>query len=230
MHLVDMERNTIAGNAIVGAHWVLVTGAGFAAKMKGNGAIAAGFGGEGSTNRGTFHEGINLAAVKKLPVLFVCENNRKQLWNDISETTAVENIASRAAAYNIPGKSVDGNDPVAIFETAVKFAEKARNGEGPSVLECRTFKWRDSGNNVRLEKEDVEKWKAEQDPVLLFKKRLEEMNVLDNSEDDKIRSRVTDKLEKAVAYGKKGRDPLPEEAVEDVYSMPADVKSGGGVK
>ena len=196
--------------------------------MKGDGSVAAGFGGEGSTNRGTFHEGINLAAVKKLPVLFVCENNRKQLWNDISETTAVENIASRAAAYGIPGESVDGNDPLAIYEAAMKLAERARKGEGPGVLECRTFKWRDSGNNIRLDKEDVDQWKAKRDPVLLFKTRLEGMNVLDRTADQGIRSRVLDKLEKAVAYGKNGKDPLPEEAVKDVYSMPVDVQSGGG--
>ncbi len=227
MHLVDMQKNTIAGNAIVGATWVLGTGAGFAAKLGKKGAIVACFGGEGATNRGTFHEAINLAAVKKLPVIFVCENNRKQLWNDISETTAVKNIADRAASYDIPGITVDGNDPVAVYEKAAKLAERARDGDGPSILECKTFKWTDSGSNLRLEKEEVEYWKTRKDPVALFKKKLEGMKILDAQADEKIRKAINEKIEKAIEFGQQGKDPLPEEALEDVYSIPVSNKTGG---
>ena len=220
MHLLDISVNTIAGNAIVGAHWVLGTGAGFAARQRGPDIIVACFGGEGSTNRGTFHEAINLAAVKKLPVIFVCENNRKQLWNDISETTAVSDISMRAASYAIPGISVDGNDPIAVFEEAVKLADRARKGKGPSILECKTFKWTDSGNNLRLEKADVELWKTERDPVMLYNRKLFEEGVLDARTDEDIKKRVKKKVEEAIKYGQEGEDPLPEEAVQDIYSTP----------
>jgi acetoin:2,6-dichlorophenolindophenol oxidoreductase subunit alpha len=131
MHLVDMQVNTLAGNAIVGAQWGLGTGAGLAAFMEGKGRIAAVFGGEGSTGRGTFHEGINFAAVKKLPVIYVCEFNGYQLWNPAAEVLPVGDIAQRAAAYGIPGVTVDGNDPVAIYDAAAELGRAGPVRTGP---------------------------------------------------------------------------------------------------
>jgi acetoin:2,6-dichlorophenolindophenol oxidoreductase subunit alpha len=222
IHLVDMNKNTIAGNAIVGANWVLGTGAGLAAHLDGKGAIAACFGGEGSTNRGTFHEGINFAAVKKLPVVFVCEFNNYQLWNRASEVLTVENIAVRSASYNIPGITVDGNDVLAIYEAAKNLVARARQGEGPSILECKTFKWTDSGTNLRLEKEEVEYWQTYKDPVKLYRSKLKELAVLDSTMDEEIIQSVTQQVKEAVAYGQQCTDPTAEEAVHDVYCMQPD--------
>lgn len=220
MHLVDMKANTIAGNAIVGAQWVLGTGAGLAAKLEAKGAIAAVFGGEGATNRGTFHEGLNFAAVKKMPIIFVCEFNSYQLWNHASEFLSVENVADRAVGYGIPGVTVDGNDPLAIHEAAAELAARAREGKGPSLLECKTFKWTDSGSNLRLPKEEAEYWQAHKDPIRLYRARLEELGVLDAAMDREIRQQINKKLDAAIAYARQCEDPSPEEGLDEVYSMP----------
>jgi 2-oxoisovalerate dehydrogenase E1 component len=227
MHLVDMGVNTIAGNAIVGAQWVLGAGAGLAAKLARAGAIAAVFGGEGSTNRGTFHEGLNLAAVKKLPLIFVCEFNSYQLWDEASEILAVENVADRAAGYGIPGITVDGNDPIAVYEAAVELAARARAGEGPGLLECKTFKWTDSGSNLRLPKEKVDFWQTHRDPLKLYEARLQEMGMLEPPTVDQIKRRVNEKLEAAITFGRQSQYPAPEEGITEVYSTPVGGSSGG---
>lgn len=227
MHLVDMKVNTIAGNAIVGAQWVLGVGAGLAAKRAGEGAIVGCFGGEGSTNRGTFHEGLNLAAVKKLPVIFVCEFNSYQLWDHASKILPVENVSVRAAAYGIPGITVDGNDPLAIYQAAAELAARARAGDGPGLLECKTFKWTDSGNNLRLPREEVEEWRAHRDPVKLFSARLEELGLLNRAVDQEINQRVCERLEAAIAYAHRSPDPEPEEGLDEVYSTPPGNESNG---
>jgi len=227
MHLVDMKVNTIAGNAIVGAQWVLGTGAGLAAKLGSSGAIAAVFGGEGSTNRGTFHEGLNLAAVKKLPIIFVCENNGWMLFSRASEVLPIENIADRAASYGVPGVTVDGNDPLAVYEAAAELAARARAGKGPSLLECKTFKWTDSGNSLRLPEEEVAEWKANRDPVKLYKAQLEALGILDAAQDRAIRQRVNDRLDRAIAFARESADPAPEEGLDEVYSLlPAEGSQG----
>jgi 2-oxoisovalerate dehydrogenase E1 component len=219
MHLVDMKANTIAGNAIVGAQWVLGTGAGLAAKLEGTGRIVAVFGGEGSTNRGTFHEGLNFAAVKKLPILFVCENNAWTLFNPASEVLPIDNISDRAAAYGIPGVTVDGNDPLAVHEAAAELAERAREGKGPGLLECKTFKWSDSGSNLRMLPEQVQEWKANRDPVKLFRAKLSELGVIDAARDEAIRRRVAERLDAAVAFARSSEAPSPEEGQDEVYSV-----------
>lgn len=227
IHLIDMDKKTIAGNAIVGANWVLGTGAGLAALFEGKGTIAACFGGEGSTNRGTFHEGLNFAAVKKLPIVFVCEFNFYQLCNHVSEVMTVENVADRAASYNIPGITVDGNNVFEVYDAAKDLVARAREGHGPSLLECKTFKWTDSGTNLRLCPKEVVTWQTQKDPVQLYQSKLEELGILEPSLCKDIKQRVTQKVEEAVAYGKQCSDPSPEEAVEDVYSMPLRNAQGG---
>ena len=220
MHLVDMAANTIAGNAIVGAQWVLGTGAGLAAKLEGGDKIAAVFGGEGSTNRGTFHEGLNLAAVKKLPIIFVCEFNSYQLWSHVSETYPVANVAQRAAGYGIPGITVDGNDPLAVYEAAVDLAARARRGEGPSLLECKTFKWTDSGNHLRLPKDEAEAWQRDRDPMALYERRLREMGVLNDALASELRERTDARIEAAIEFARRSPDPAPEDGLNDVYAAP----------
>lgn len=227
MHLVDMKVNTIAGNAIVGAQWVLGTGAGLAAKLQDEGAIVAVFGGEGGTNRGTFHEGLNLAAVKKLPVLFVCEYNAWMLFSHASEVLPIQDISARAAGYGIPGVTVDGNDPLAVYEAAVELAARARAGQGPALLECKTFKWTDSASNLRLPKEEVEQWKMNRDPIALYQARLKSMGVLDEAEDEAIRRRVNERLDAAIAYARASADPDPDEGLDEVYSQPLTQQEGG---
>jgi len=136
IHLMDMSKKAMTGNAVVGQQWGIATGAGFVARKRGVMVVAVG--GEGSTNRGVFHESLNMAVVQKLPILYVIEYNDRQMWNVCAETTAGERIATRALAYGMEGASVDGNDVFAIHEKASEFAGKIRSGSGPCLLECIT--------------------------------------------------------------------------------------------
>jgi 2-oxoisovalerate dehydrogenase E1 component len=221
MHLLDRNANVIAGNAIVGAQWVLGTGAALAARMEGGDRVAVVVGGEGSSNRGTFHEGLNFAAVKKLPALYVVEFNGYQMWNPAEEILAIRNLSERAAAYGIPGVTVDGNDPLAVFEAAKELVDRARRGEGPALLECKTFKWTDSGTNRRLPKELAEEWKTQRDPVALFRQRLIGQGDLDEAEDAAIRERVKARVDRAVEFARTSPEVGPTDGLDEVYATPA---------
>ncbi len=214
MHLADMRVKTIAGNAIVGANWVLGCGAGFAAKQNKRGQIAAVFGGEASTNRGTFHEALNMASLKKLPIIFTVEFNGKQLWDNYSYVTAVKELADRAKAHDMPGFTCDGNNPDAVYEAASEFAERARKGNGPSLLVCKTFKWYDSGSNQRQTDEEVIEGKEKYDPVKLYSLMLKSEGILDDAQERILNDKVSAILEEAQEYGKAG----PLVTAEDSYS------------
>lgn len=218
MHLLDRKANVIAGNAIVGAQWVLGTGAALAAKMEGGDRVAVVVGGEGSANRGTFHEGINFAAVKKLPALYIVEFNGYQMWNPAEEILAIRNLSERAKAYGIPGVTVDGNDPLAVVAAAQELVDRARRGEGPALLECKTFKWTDSGTNRRLPKELAEEWQTHRDPVALFRQRLTEQGELDDAEDALIRERVKARVDHAVEFARTSPDVNPTDGLNEVYA------------
>jgi 2-oxoisovalerate dehydrogenase E1 component len=234
MHLLDREANVIAGNAIVGAQWVLGTGAALAARMEGGDRVAVIVGGEGSTNRGTFHEGINFAAVKKLPALYVVEFNGYQMWNPAAEILPVADLSERAKAYGIPGVTVDGNDPIAVLEAAEALIARARRGEGPALLECKTFKWTDSGTNRRLPKELAEEWMTQRDPVAMFRQRLVEQGALGEAEDVAVRARVTARVDRAVEFARASPDVSPTDGLDEVYatrgthpaSLPAVIAGG----
>jgi len=214
MHLADMNVNTIAGNAIVGANWVLGCGAGFAAKQNGTGQVAAVFGGEASTNRGTFHEALNMAALKKLPVVFTIEYNGKQLWDNNSYVTAVKDLVQRAKAHDIPGVNCDGNDPESVYMAAADAVQRARKGQGPSLLVCKTFKWIDSGSNQRQTDEEMEEGKAKYDPVRLYSQKLIKEGLLDQEKEKEFLKEVSAAVDEAVEFG--ASSPLP--SVEDTYT------------
>jgi acetoin:2,6-dichlorophenolindophenol oxidoreductase subunit alpha len=217
MHLVDINKKTIAGNAIVGANWVLGCGAGFTAKQNGNGQMVGVFGGEASTNRGTFHEALNMAAIKKLPIIFTVEFNGKQLWDDNSIVTAVKDIAQRAKAHDIPGINCDGNDPEAVAQAASELAERARNGQGPSLLVCKTFRWHDSGSNQRQSDEDLKEGIEKYDPVQHCFERLMTDGVLDANADKAMREKAKVAVDEAIEYGKNSPDVEPQDAYSHVY-------------
>ena len=217
MHLADMNVNTIAGNAIVGANWVLGCGAGFAAKQNGKGQIAAVFGGEASTNRGTFHEALNMASLKKLPVVFTIEFNDKQLWDNNSYVTAVKDIADRAKAHDIPGVNCDGNDPDSVFEAAIELAERARNGAGPSLLVCKTFKWIDSGSNQRQTNEELAEGKEKYDPVKLYSKKLLEEGIINVEKEKELIAKISYLVDEAIEFGKNSPSPLAEDTYTNVF-------------
>ncbi len=219
LHLMDMSHFALTGNAVVGQQWSLAAGAGFVARKRGRMVVVVG--GEGSTNRGPFHESLNIAAVQKLPILYVVEYNNKQMWNTCAETTAGTRIANRAFGYGIPGATVDGNDVYAIYDQALAFAEHIRSGKGPCLLECITLRWRDSVSNIRELPEIVEWNKSpENDPVARFEVKLRQEGILSDAIDTELKERVQSILDAALTFAQNSPKPHPTDGIDEVYSQP----------
>jgi len=219
MHIADMNVKTIAGNAIVGANWVLGCGAGFAAKQNNGDTVAGVFGGEASTNRGTFHEALNMASLKKLPVIFVVEFNGKQLWDNNQTVTAVSELSDRAKGHDMPGLTCDGNDPDTIYSSAVGLIDLARKGEGPSLLVCKTFKWYDSGTNQRQTDEELAEGKKRFDPVKIYSEKLKNEGIITEDDNKKLLNAAKKVVEEAIDFGKNSPLPNPGDSYTNIYSI-----------
>jgi TPP-dependent pyruvate/acetoin dehydrogenase alpha subunit len=220
MHLTKAADNMLGSYAIVGAHLPMAVGAAWSARLRGTGQLAVAFFGDGATNIGAFHEALNLAAVWKLPVLFVCENNLYMEYTPIADVTAVARpAADRAPAYGIPGEVVDGNDVVAVKETVTRLAGRARAGDGPALLEAETY--RHFGHSrtdpaTYRPAEEVERW-LKHDPLDLARGRLLELGVPEatvTAADERAR----DVVQKAVEAAKNAPPPDPREALTDVWA------------
>jgi len=216
LHLMDISRNAITGNAVVGQQWGMAPGFGFAAQYHGAKGVVVG--GEASTNRGTFHEGLNMCAVFKLPMLFVVEYNGKMMWMEHDEFLSCKRVASRAAGYDIPGRTVDGNDPFEVYEAASEYFEHIKNGNGPCLLECLTSKWTDTVGNVRDYPENIARIK-ENDPIPRFEKKLRELDVLTDASIEQINKRVDEKLAAAVAFAKNSPKPNKYDGIDAIFSQ-----------
>jgi TPP-dependent pyruvate/acetoin dehydrogenase alpha subunit len=220
MHLTKAADNMLGSYAIVGAHLPMAVGAAWSARLRGTGQLAVAFFGDGATNIGAFHEALNLAAVWKLPVLFVCENNLYMEYTSIADVTAVARpAADRAPAYGIPGEIVDGNDVVAVKETVTRLAGRARAGDGPALLEAETY--RHFGHSrtdpaTYRPAEEVERW-LKHDPLDLARGRLLELGVPEatvTAADERAR----DVVQQAVEAAKNAPPPDPREALTDVWA------------
>jgi pyruvate dehydrogenase E1 component alpha subunit len=220
MHLTKANRGMLGSYAIVGAHLPMAAGAAWSAKLRGTGQVAVAFFGDGATNIGAFHEALNLAAVWKLPVLFICENNLYMEYTPISQVTAVPYpAADRAAGYGLPSALVDGNDVTAVKFAVARAAERARSGEGPTVIEAATYRHfghsRTDPAKYRPEAE-VQEWLA-RDPLLVAGGQLEALGVpravIDGWQEE-ARLQVRD----AVAEAKAAPEPDPATALTDVWA------------
>jgi len=176
MHIADLALNILGANGIVGAAMPLCAGAALAARLRGTGEIAVAFFGDGAANQGVFHEALNLAAVWRLPMVFVCENNQYALNTSFADTTAVAQIAMRASAYGIPGTTIDGNDAVEVANAVGEAIARARSGDGPSLVEAMTWRWGPHSMRANLREprsdEAMQAWKA-RDPLVLMGQRIE---------------------------------------------------------
>lgn len=220
MHLADFSVGMLGASAIVGGGLPLAVGAGLSSKMRKTSQLAVVFFGDGASNQGTFHESLNLAAVWQLPVLFVCENNQYAESTPVSRVMLVENVADRASAYGIPGVVVDGMDAMAVFEAAEDAAKRAREGRGPSLLECKTYRYLgheegDPWTTYRSENE-VEEWKK-RDPIGSFRRTLIEKGILGENEAKKIESEVHRLIEDSIEFADQSAWPKPDEALRDVF-------------
>lgn len=221
MHLASTELGILGANGIVAAGMPIATGAALTARFQKNGRVAVAFFGDGATNQGTFHEAINFASVFQLPVLFVCENNQYGVGTRITESTNIKDIATRAASYGIPGEVVDGQDVMRVHEAAGKLIERARSGQGPALLECKTWRYRAhfEGEPDAAYKSDKEEREWERrDPIIVARKSFVEEGLLTDHEMDDIEKAVHGEIESAVEFGRSSPDPKPDEALEDLFA------------
>ena len=219
MHIADFSIGMLGATAVVGAGLPIAVGAGLSIKLRKTNQVVACFFGEGASNQGTFHESINMASTWKLPVIFICENNLYAMGTRQSTVMNIENIADRATAYGIPGVVVDGNDALAVYEATQKAVERARKNEGPTLIECKTYRHK---GHSRVDpakyrpKKEVEEWLAK-DPIKRFKEKLLQTNILTETEIQKIEKEVSAEIEEATNFAIESPYPKPEEALEDVY-------------
>lgn len=220
MHTMDNDAR-IFGQGLVGSGAYLAAGIGLAIAMKGKREVVACSFGDGAVNTGGWHEGVNFAAVHKLPVIYLCENNQIAVYTPVSETTPVEDISVRAASYNIPGVTVDGSDVIALYQELRKAVESARRGEGPSLVEVKCYRWR--GHTVwdpatyRSEEEN-EEW-SKHDAIPRLEEYLLSKGILTADEVVAIKAEVRSEIEEAVEFAKNSPEPelTRAEAVKYLY-------------
>lgn len=223
MHLAVAEHGVLGSIGIVGSNMSLAVGAGMAAKKNGRGQVAVCFFGDGAANRGTFHESMNLASIQNLPIIYVLENNFFAISEDSRNMTNIEQFSVRAQGYGVPGFTVDGNDPWAMYEAAKTAVERARAGEGPTLLECVT--WRHYGHYegdpdarqwIYRNKEEHEKW-MKRDPIPLTRIQLINEGIPE-ADLVTIEKAVNDAVDASVAFAHNSPWPDPSETYTDVYA------------
>lgn len=219
MHIADAKTGNLGANGIVAGGIPIATGAALTQKLRGTDNVVVSFFGDGATNEGAFHEALNLAAVWELPVIFVCENNKYGMSFSTAKSMKVENIAERAAAYGMPGVTVDGNEVDDVYAATVEAVERARSGGGPTLIECITYRHKGhskSDKNLYRTKEEIEFWKT-QDPVGKFETTLVEKGVLIREEVEAITERVRGEIRNAIQEATAAPDSDPAELLSSVF-------------
>ena len=220
MHIADRDLGILGANGIVGAGQDIAVGAGLSIAYRGTNQVTACFFGDGSTNQGTFNEALNMASIWKLPIVFVCENNQFGISMSQSRHQAIKDIADRAVSYGFPGIAVDGNDVMAVYEVAREAVNRARQGQGPTLVECKTWRWRghfEGDPSVYKDPVEQEAW-MEKEPVRRYRTFLEENEVMTADEMDAVDKRIDDEIDAAVVYAQESPLPQPEDVVKDVYT------------
>jgi len=221
MHMAALDLGIIGANGIVAAGLPIGLGVAFASQYQGNDRVTVCFFGDGATNEGAFHEAMNMAAILKAPMVFVCENNGYGEWSSAASTTSVTDIVDRAASYGIAGAMVDGMDIAAVHEASIEAIARARSGAGPTLLECKTYRYydhvgRDFGMLER-DPDEIARWRA-RDPIKQWRKVLIAQGVFDDNTADTITARIAADMERAIANAEQAPDPHPDALYEDVYS------------
>jgi pyruvate dehydrogenase E1 component alpha subunit len=225
MHIADLSLGIYGANGIVGAGTPIACGAALAAKLKGLDRVAVAFFGDGGMNQGVVHEAMNLAAIWTLPVLFVCENNGYAISASIREMAVVERLSDRARGYGMPGEWVDGMDVLAVRGAVEKAVARARGGEGPTLLECRTYRFvghftAEKARGIRYRSdEEIAEWRR-RDPVEVFPAWLEREGIATAAETEAVRRHVEGTLDDAIAFARASPFPAPAEALEGMYATP----------
>lgn len=220
MHIADATKGILGANGIVGAGHNIAVGAGLSAQYRETDQVCVCFFGDASTNQGTFHESLNMASVWKLPVVFVCENNLYGISMSQNRHQAIKDVADRGVAYNVPGIVVDGNDVFAVYEAAEEAIKRAREGKGPTLIECKTYRHRghfEGDPCVYKPTEEQEEWLAK-DPIPRFEKYLVENEILTEEKLKEVQNKVENQIDEAVDFANNSPYPELESVLEDVYT------------
>ena len=229
MHLADFSIGILGESGIVGSALPVAVGAALGSKMQQTDRVVIAFFGDGASNQGACHEAMNLAAIWKLPVIFLCENNQYAVTTNFRDTVAVRNISDRAAAYDMPGVLVDGQDVVAMYEAVRDAVSRARSGHGPSLIEGKTYRYQDHSEGIRRigalarepyrSEEEVEFWKG-RDPITIHKGILMEHTIATEGEMEEMEATVKAQIEEALEFARTSPYPEPEAIFEDMFANP----------
>ncbi len=223
MHIADIDIGILGANGIAGGGIPLAVGAALSSKMRKTDRITVCFFGDGASNNGTFHESLNFASVHRLPVVFICENNLYGISVSQKQHQTIQDISVRAMAYNMSGMTIDGNDVLAVYETSGKAIQQARAGEGPTLVECKTYRWRghhegdpNQGRRYRT-MEEVQEW-VKKCPIKRFEEKLVGERLLDKNRIEHICDEIKKKIEEAVEFAQQSPFPDAQDIYEDVYA------------
>jgi TPP-dependent pyruvate/acetoin dehydrogenase alpha subunit len=230
MHLADFSIGILGESGILGSSIPVAVGAALGSRLQGTDRVAVCFFGDGASNEGSFHESINLAAVWKLPVIFLCENNQYAVTSSFKEMVASANISDRSAAYDIPGILVDGQDVIAMFEAVSQAVQRARAGHGPSLVEGRTYRYYDHSLGLnRIVRapyrgdEEVAEWKR-RDPIDIHKERLLSQGILTQEKIDQLEAEVKTQIEDALTFARESPYPDASELFDDMFANPIPIQ------
>src|SRR5437867_2054092 len=220
MHMGDLSKNLVAFVSMLGDNVPVAAGVGLSMKMRGQDRVVLCFFGDGATSRGDWHEGINLASVWRVPVVFICNNNQYAYSTPLERQMAVENVADRAEAYGLPGEIVDGNDILAVWDAAARAIQRARSGQGPSLIECKTFRM--TGHSAHVDAgyvppELFQLWEV-RDPINRFERFLTERGLITKSAIEDLQRRINHESDEAIKIAEKEPFPEPEDCLRDVYA------------
>ena len=223
MHIADFSLGILGANGVVAGGFPIIVGAGLSIKLRKTDQVAVCFFGDGASNRGPFHEALNMAGIWKLPILFVCENNCYASTTKTSYACSVIDIATRAKGYGIPGVSVDGNDVLAVRHAAAEAVDRARRDEGPTLLENKTYRRRghfEGDPQKYRDQSEVTEWEQKNDPLFRFATVLKKKKMLTKDWEEKIAAQIDADLKEAVDFAEQSEWPSPGEALEDLFMNP----------
>ncbi|MEE9512528.1 MAG: thiamine pyrophosphate-dependent dehydrogenase E1 component subunit alpha [Anaerolineales bacterium] len=220
MHIADIERNNLGANGIVAGGIPIAPGVGVSIQLRKTDQLCLCLFGDGAANEGAFHESLNLASIWDLPVIYFCENNQYGMSMSVERAFNIEHISDRACAYNIPGETVDGNDPLAVYDAVSRAAERARAGKGPTLIEALTYRWKGHSKSDRQayrSRDDVKEWQAK-DPIPRFAAVLEGAGMLDEGMLEVMRDKAQQRVDQALAFAEASPDPDVATIMEGVYA------------
>lgn len=220
MHIADVEKGNLGANGIVGGGFAIAAGAALTSQMKNEGYVVLCFFGDGASNEGSFHEALNLASIWKLPVVFICENNQYGMSGPAKEMMNIEDVAARAESYGIPGKVVDGNDVFDVMNGVSEAVDRARTGQGPSIVEAKTYRWKGHSKSDAKKyrtREEEQEWRAK-DPIARLRDALIQEGLLTEEGATEIKAAAKKEIEDSVEFSKQSPMPTIDDLMEDIYA------------